>query len=79
MADSSRSISGTVKVEQEQDVAATAAFLARRLWMEEFKTDPKASDGKYLELVRYCSMALKGHSVYQSNYEDVIKKLFPKT
>lgn len=59
----SRSISGTVKVQQHDSVATCALTMARDLWWEEKKSHPKMSDGKFLDLVRYCALALQGHSL----------------
>ncbi|MEM0990819.1 MAG: hypothetical protein AAGK00_18270 [Pseudomonadota bacterium] len=54
-----RSISGTVKVEQDA-TAATAYRMASDLWFQEHQDNPRMSDREFLSLVSECTRALRG-------------------
>ncbi|MGR3639086.1 hypothetical protein [Alterinioella nitratireducens] len=72
----SRKIAGSVKVEQKPDAAQVAYQMAASLWWAEFGTDPKASDGKFLDLVRYCSKAAQGEALFKGTYAEKIAETF---
>lgn len=58
----SRSISGTVKVQQDSSVANVAYSMAKDLWFEQHKSWPSMSNHSFILLVHTCSLALHGHS-----------------
>ena len=59
MSDRTR-IDGSVSIKNDETVAAVAYSMAKDLWFEEHRKDPKASDEKFVFLVRTCALALSG-------------------
>ncbi|TNH41269.1 hypothetical protein [Paracoccus haeundaensis] len=70
-----RTIGGTVSVSQIEPTASTAKDLAWDLWFNEFGTEPKATDGKFVELLYVCSGALRAQTSSLS-YRERVAKIF---
>ncbi|WOI55121.1 hypothetical protein [Palleronia sp. LCG004] len=55
-----RQIDGTVRVEQESVLAATAYRMAQDIWNSSREKSPRIDDHEFFDLVKKCQRSLRG-------------------